>query len=288
MRSLTKCHALVAAVLFLAAVANAANVVWIGGTGDWNAPANWSPAQVPGPADNVFITNAGSYTVTIDKPDVDPTVVASLTVGGDVGPQILSVGNVVLTVNGASVINANGQLNLTAASSELIVSGDLTVDGVLNWASGTMTGAGITRIGSGGVLNISGNATLLARTLSNGGTANWTAGNLNIDSGAVISNLAAGVFNIGFDGRASTGGSGGGVFNNAGVLHKTAGTLTANLILQFNNTGTVDIQSGTLSMDAGGSHTGSFNIVGGALAGFGGGGQSSPVRVSSKSPARRQ
>ena len=85
--------------------------MWIGGTGNWNAAANWSPAQVPGPADNVFITNNGTYTVTLDKPDVDPAVIGSLTLGGASGTQTLSIGNVVLTLNGASVVNANGHLD---------------------------------------------------------------------------------------------------------------------------------------------------------------------------------
>ena len=61
-----------------------------------------------------FITNSGTYTVIIDKPDVDPAVIGSLTLGGDSGIQTLSVGNVVLTLNGDSVVNVNDLLVLLA------------------------------------------------------------------------------------------------------------------------------------------------------------------------------
>lgn len=161
----------------------------------------------------------------------------------------------------------------------LIVNGDeenscpgtVTVNGTLNWAGGTIGGPGVTSIGSGAVMAISGGVTLLTRTLNIEGIANWNAGNLNIDTGSVINNLAGGTFNIGFDGNASSGGIGGGVFNNAGLLQKTDGVLTANVVLQFNNTGTVDVRSGTLSLDDGGIHTGTFRTVAGAVATFGGG-----------------
>ena len=57
--------ALVSAAMLFAFGANAADLVWIGGTGNWSAAGNWSPAQVPTAADNAFITNSGTYTVTL-------------------------------------------------------------------------------------------------------------------------------------------------------------------------------------------------------------------------------
>jgi len=103
---------------------------------------------------------------------------------------------VILAVNGASVVNANGYLDFTVAQSELTGPGTVTVDGTLSWGNGTMSGAGVTTIRNG--------VTLLTRTLNSGGTVNWDSGNLDIDTGAVISNLAGGTLNIGFDGRADT------------------------------------------------------------------------------------
>ena len=56
---------LVAAAVLALVRANAADLVWIGGSANWNAAGNWSPAQVPTAADNAFVTNNGTYTVTL-------------------------------------------------------------------------------------------------------------------------------------------------------------------------------------------------------------------------------
>src|SRR3974390_3096204 len=53
--------------LFPAAPLRAADIVWTNGNSSvWSAVTNWSPRQVPGPADNAYITNSGTYTVTLD------------------------------------------------------------------------------------------------------------------------------------------------------------------------------------------------------------------------------
>ena len=79
-RPLCARRAILSAALFLAVAANASDLVWIGGTGNWNAAGNWSPAQVPGAADNAFITNNGTYTVTV--PAGTTATAGSLAVGG--------------------------------------------------------------------------------------------------------------------------------------------------------------------------------------------------------------
>src|SRR3982751_4165001 len=95
-----KWRMLVGATVLSVGIANAADLVWIGGTGNWDAAANWSPAQLPTPADKAFITNNGNYTVTVPNA-VDPSI-ASLTLGGATGVQTLSLGRSIVTLNGAS------------------------------------------------------------------------------------------------------------------------------------------------------------------------------------------
>src|SRR5690349_10135914 len=109
--------ALVGVALLTTAVVNGADLVWIGGTGDWNAAGNWSPAQVPTAADNAWITNNGAYTVTV--PAGSSANAASLTVGGAAGAQELAIDRATLTINGASLINPNGQLTFLVAQSVL-------------------------------------------------------------------------------------------------------------------------------------------------------------------------
>src|SRR5437762_2256732 len=54
--------------------------------GVWSAATNWSPNAVPGASDNAYITNVGTYTVTLD---VGATL-AGLRVGGGGGTQTLA------------------------------------------------------------------------------------------------------------------------------------------------------------------------------------------------------
>src|SRR6185295_13568065 len=84
---------------------HAADIHWSNPLGgDWNVAANWSPNQVPGPADNVFITNSGTYTVTLNV----NTTNNSVTLGGDSGTQTLANGEFQLTLNGASTVRSHG------------------------------------------------------------------------------------------------------------------------------------------------------------------------------------
>jgi hypothetical protein len=94
-----------------------------------------------------------------------------------------------------------GALNLSAgvegdySVGSLVVEGNLTVNGLLSWTAGHMTGGGHT-IANGGIV-ISGNAikTLDGRFLDNAGTATWSnAGGITLDSGAIWNNLPGGTF----------------------------------------------------------------------------------------------
>ena len=51
------------------------------------------------------------------------------------------------------------------------------------------------------------------------------------------------------------------MFNNAGTFRKTVGTGTTNITLTFNNTGTVDVDSGTLSYNSGGASSSNFDVA---------------------------
>ncbi len=258
--------AIVATLLGMAG-AKAADRIWIGGTGSWNAAANWSPAQVPTAADTAIITNVGTYTVTV--PDRFDSTIGALMLGGATGNQTLSLGRAVLTLNGASAINRNGQLVLTVGNSTVTGPGHLTVNGALSCASGTLSGSGGTTIGGGGVMTIGGGVTFVERALNNAGRVSWNSGNFTVGDGAVLNNLAGGIFEVTFGGRLNVSAAPA-TFNNAGLFRKT-GALTANLILPFHNAGTVAVQGGTLSLDDGGTQTGSFGAGAGAVMALGGG-----------------
>ena len=155
---------IISAIALATGTANATDLVWTGGTGNWNAAANWSPAQVPTASDNAWITNNGAYTVTV--PVGTTATSGSLVVGGASGTQTVAIDRATLTLNGASVVNLNGQLTFLVAQSVLNGAGNLTVNGTLDWANGTMAGTGVTTINSGGVLAIGSGGVTLGRTFS--------------------------------------------------------------------------------------------------------------------------
>ena len=82
----------------------AATITWTNlAGGNWSAPINWSPNQVPGAADTAVITNgAASYTVTQDV----GAAVAGLVVGAMSGANIQTFANngETLTLNGPATV----------------------------------------------------------------------------------------------------------------------------------------------------------------------------------------
>ena len=101
-------------LLFLcSASALAADIFWDSAVnGDWDDATKWTGGVVPGVSDNVFITVAGTYTVTLD--DVNRAV-NSLTVGAASGVQTLAIQSRTLSLAAASEIGANGVLQLRSA-----------------------------------------------------------------------------------------------------------------------------------------------------------------------------
>lgn len=87
---------------------------WKGGSGSWAEGSNWSTGTIPGVDDNVCITAAGTYTVTLMNADIS---IGSLQLGGASGTQTLDlISNATtstsLNMTAPSVINANGVLSL--------------------------------------------------------------------------------------------------------------------------------------------------------------------------------
>jgi hypothetical protein len=119
---------------------------------------------------------------------------------------------------------------------------------------GTVHALGGIELGAGG-RNLSG-------TLHNAGTANWNAGSFQVWSG-VFDNPLGSTFDVKGDFSVASG-STAARLDNGGLVIKSAGTGIATLPIAFNNAGTVQVQSGTLRLAGGGSHSGAFNAAAGA------------------------
>jgi hypothetical protein len=117
--------------------------------------------------------------------------------------------------------------------------------------------------------------TLNNHTLENAGTATWSGTfNLNSGGGAVVRNLAGATFTI--TGNGSWLYNQGGTqptLENVGTLSRQVATDTALLVARLTNTGSLDVQTGTLRFGAGstGAFQGSATVAPGAILELGGG-----------------
>jgi uncharacterized repeat protein (TIGR01451 family) len=235
---------------------------WINSSGgNWNTPSNWSTGSVPTASNDVVIDAAGTYTVNLD---VTPAFNTLTVGGGATGTQTLDLGiSHDVTFTNPCTVTASGAV--TFASGRLLGTETLTVNGIMSWSSDSEIDTTVT-IATGATLNISGAGTrhVNGGTLNNSGTVNWSGGNnLSIYNSGVINNLAAGLFSVTNDQLIyQSCCSAAQAFNNAGTFRKSAGTSVTTIDGNgFDNSGTLDVQSGTVVLGSGGTSTGIFNAA---------------------------
>ena len=191
-----------------------------------------------------IVTNASG--MTLNFINGTHSVVAGFSAPGP-GSLVLSGG----TVNFNNVAGTTLP-NLTFTGGTVGGTGSLTINGPFNWSGGTINNntGGVTLNGVSTSNGVGFEAMLLnPGLLINAGQLTWSgSGSLsslqNLYISGLITNLAAGTITLAAD--VST--AGGGTIGNAGLLRKTAGTnSTLNAVLV--NTGTVDLESGTLSLN---------------------------------------
>ena len=245
----------------------------LGGTQDFNAGATI------GGEGNLFVhdgilTDAGAVNLTGSA--VFPSGTATFNGPFTGGASLIVNGGTVnfngttafassATLNISSGIANLGSANITFASATisggtLTGSGNVTIAGILNWSGGTMSGSGRTVIAaSTGTLNLSGNAGL-GRVLENDGTATWTSSGSLFWVGGTLNNNGTFTVNLGSSTTSCGNGSGANAFNNAGTFIKEGGgTLyftSCGSGVSFNNSGSVDVQGGTLEFDTAASSVG--------------------------------
>ncbi|MBL9146924.1 MAG: hypothetical protein JNM99_24790 [Verrucomicrobiaceae bacterium] len=224
------------------------------------------------------------------------SLTGAITANGGVGNiTVTNATATSLTVESGSA-NINGG-TLTAATLDLSGgsqggTGTVNVTGATTWTGGRFSDAGSTSLLGGATLSGIATKEIFGRTVNNGdgtnaATATWTGGFIDLRDGGIFNNKANATFTTNFDG-AIVSGLGASTFNNAGTFTKSGGTGITSISdpfsgipVTFNNTGTVNADSGTLRIDRfnmqGGtvtgagivSATGSFNWSGGTFSGAG-------------------
>jgi T5SS/PEP-CTERM-associated repeat protein/autotransporter-associated beta strand protein len=182
------------------------------------------------------------------------------------GALLQFAGGATYTLSGTSGINGTGTVDFNNGilSGTSNFNSDLTLTGPGTWGGGTltfpMTGSVIMDASNSG----NGEFQLINDTLSvlAGKTATFAGdGNFDMFSGATIVN--SGTFVAQNNQEIYNTYGNGAIFNNKGAFIRNSGTGTFTVSnVTFNNTGTVNVQTGTLSLQGGGSATGSFNVSG--------------------------
>ena len=165
-------------------------------------------------------------------------------------------------------ISVSGEMELAGGLlNQLTDAGQVKVTGTFDWTGGSLSApVSIEAVARG---NISGNGfrCLRGRTIENAGTMVWTGSGLLAGSSGAISNLVGGLFDIQNDSLYYFYDIYGGsppAFNNAGVLRKSGGTGTTTFDgVIFSNTGTVEVDSGTLSLRGGVTQLVGRTLIGG-------------------------
>jgi hypothetical protein len=211
---------------------------------------------------------ASGATLSITSTNPVTTFAAGTTLGGQGNINITGTA----TVTGPAVTCSGGG-TLTLNGGTLNGAGTLTATSPIHWAgnSATMSGPGVTNANGG--LSIDGSFNYLdTRTLNIGGTASLsgsgTSGYLYLSNGATVNVKNTGTFDCGwslnYDNYIALYTGTNVVFNNDGVFTRSVGTGITHIQVPFNNTNTVTVQAGWLSLTGGGTESGSFQLSSGA------------------------
>ena len=199
-----------------------------------------------------MITASGTYTVTLDT---SPTV-NSLALGGASGQQTLADSSYTLTLNQASIINTNGVFSLSGGA--MAGTGLLTIQGQFMWNGGNINAGSVLTVATNGLLVLTGgNSHYFSGILTNAGTIQLPngGGDLNLygsctGGGAIgeLVNLPGALVDVQGNDSISSAGCNTELVINQGVVRKSGGSGTTYIRPTFNNSGTLDVKTGTVNL----------------------------------------
>jgi hypothetical protein len=213
-----------------------AQVVWTNAASDiWNTAANWSPNQVPGPADSVIITNAG--------------VTVSLAGSAAAGSIFLDSGSALdlagqtLELSGPLTLGPDGFFTVDSGTLDGVT--NAVLNGTFGWTGGFLSGTLVLATNSTLVI-LAEDANLPGCSLTNFGTVEWISGNLHGGDGALVSNY--GLWDVLNDQALDNawGGAVGTEFDNYGQLLKSGDVASSSFqdVSFYQVSGLIDVMDG--------------------------------------------
>lgn len=255
---------------------------------------------------NIPTTNAGSITITsgtvsitganatfansgsINFNSTTLTIAGTLAGGNDLntGTTLNGTGTLSITastdVNFAMTVPATVAFSFTGNTQVLGGTGSLTIPGTMTWSGGSISIP--TTINGSGTLDINGalQKLLVGNTLTNNGTINWSAGDLTMNIATLNNNddfviSAAAGDDITIVGVTTN------TINNTGTITKTSAVNTNFTSPLLNNSGTIDVQAGTLTKNGLAANpwnnTGTINTASGATFAYTAGNATGPLTL---------
>ncbi len=151
-------------------------------------------------------------------------------------------------------------LSLTGGAMVLPPGVSFTSNGFFHWDGGVISGAGSLNANAGLDITNSVHLTDSALTVAAGQTAAQTgAGQLTLDGNAIFTN--AGTYRAANDAGIGAGSGAGFAFNNPGTFVRDTGVGGFTVAVPFHNGGSVDVQSGALTLSGGGSSSGIYQVA---------------------------
>lgn len=235
-------------------------------------------------AGNVTLSRGGSSTGTIQIASGSSLFLSSGNFGIADGATLTGPGT--LQVSGSNTTftgNQTSSARLGVSSGNLTINGATTTSGGLALSGGTLTTAGTLNIGdpaaiSGGNLTGTGNVNLNSGAVISGSVnvlggvklnldddSTWTGGSIIGGGGSTVTIKSGASLSTNFDGGFYNT-TGGGTLVNQGNFTKSGGTSGGQTYIDvvFNNTGNLNVQTGTLNLAEGGNLNGTVNITSGA------------------------
>ena len=179
------------------------------------------------------------------------------------GAGFVRLRNDSLEVSGA--VTASGSFEMSGTSSPtLLGTGTLTVTGEMGWLRGTLSGAGTVLIANGAELVIGASETYEIRNgriIRNEGTITWAGGHINGQNTATIENAGTFIiqndFSLDFKDIGTRP-----IIVNTGTIRKISGTGATLSEFELTNSGTIDVQTGTIGLRANATLEEGSNITG--------------------------